>query len=216
MFRGQVEILAFTAEQVCRLTGLSKRQLAYWDRTSFFSPGHERGRGAFARLYTFRDLVGLRTIAILRKDRKIPLQELRRVGEWLSRSFDTPWSSLTFFVDGRSVAFRDPATDIVAEARDPGQTLIVIGLEPIARDMETQTSRLRARGPADIGHLSRRRNIAHNAQVVAGTRIPTRAIWDFHQAGYSDKQILAEYPRLVAADVAAALAFERKKRKKVG
>jgi hypothetical protein len=37
MDEGQV-VSIFSAEQVCRLTGLSARQLRYWDLTGFFSP----------------------------------------------------------------------------------------------------------------------------------------------------------------------------------
>lgn len=79
------EIAAFTAEHVCRLSGLSSRQLGYWDDTEFFSPTVLDGfrRRAFGRIYSFRDVVGLRTIAILRNVHRIPLQELRRVGAWL-------------------------------------------------------------------------------------------------------------------------------------
>lgn len=79
------ELLAFTADHVARLTGLSNRQLRYWDQTGFFAPTHldEHHRRAFGRIYSFRDVVGLRAISILRKTHKIPLQELRRVGEWL-------------------------------------------------------------------------------------------------------------------------------------
>jgi hypothetical protein len=32
------ELLAFTADHVARLTGLSNRQLRYWDDTGFFAP----------------------------------------------------------------------------------------------------------------------------------------------------------------------------------
>src|SRR3990172_12893009 len=31
-------ILAFSGHQVCSVTGLTLRQLAYWDKTGFFSP----------------------------------------------------------------------------------------------------------------------------------------------------------------------------------
>lgn len=48
--------------------------------------------------------------------------------------------------------------------------------------------------------------------MLDGTRIPTSAIWNLHEAGYSDDQIIYEYPRLSQADIAAALAFERARR----
>ena len=215
MFSPSVEILAFTAEQACRLTGLSARQLSYWDNTEFFSPGHHQDRrGAYARLYTFRDIVGLRAIAILRNTRKIPLQELRRVGAWLAHRFEDPWASLTFYIVGHKVAFLDPTDGTVIEAGGHGQTVIPIALEPIARDMENATQRLRRRPPDAIGKIKRHRHVAHNAHVVEGTRIPTRAIWEFSRAGYDEDAILREYPRLTKADVLAALTFEREKRRK--
>lgn len=43
------ELAAFTADNVCRLTGLSARQVGYWAKTGFFSPTllDEYGRRAF-------------------------------------------------------------------------------------------------------------------------------------------------------------------------
>ena len=63
------EILAFSAHQVSRLASLSLSQLSYWDRTSFFSPEYASGyrRSPFSRVYSFRDLVGLYTLALFRK-----------------------------------------------------------------------------------------------------------------------------------------------------
>jgi len=44
--------------------------------------------------------------------------------------------------------------------------------------------------------------------MVAGTRIPTRAIRNFKEAGYTVDQIIAEYPDLTPRDVEAALKHE--------
>src|SRR5258708_29823799 len=141
------ELADFTAERVCRLTGLSARQLRYWDQTEFFSPTllDDYSRRAFGRIYSFRDLVGLRTIGILRKVHRIPLQELRRVGEWLHSRHDTPWSSLRFALKGRKVVFHDPTTDSIVEPRGAGQEVFPIALEPIANEMREAAARLRDR-----------------------------------------------------------------------
>lgn len=204
------ELAAFTADHVCRLTGLSSRQLRYWDQTEFFSPTHldEHQRRAFGRIYSFRDLVGLRTIAILRKSHQIPLQELRRVGAWLHSKHDTPWSSLRFALQGRRVVFYDPESGVAVEPRGAGQEVLPIALEPIANEMRDAAVRLRDRQNDQIGRLSRNRYVVHNAWVVAGTRIPTTAIWHFHKAGYSPDAIITEYPRLTPVDIRAAIEFE--------
>lgn len=42
---------------------------------------------------------------------------------------------------------------------------------------------------------------------ITGHRIPTRAVWEFHQAGYTVERILQEYPTLNAAEVEAAIRY---------
>ena len=211
------EIVAFTIDHIRRLTGLSLRQIRYWDDTGFFSPtlvdGHRKR--AFGRIYSFRDLVGLRTIAILRKQHKTPLQELRRVGEWLRTHHDSPWSSLRFAIAGRRVVFFDPATQVATEPRGEGQRVLDVALEPIAHEMRQAADRLRERQSNQIGQIVRNRYVVHNAWTLAGTRIPTKAIWNFHEAGYDTAAILKEYPRLTAQDVAAAIEFEQNRQRKV-
>ncbi len=208
------ELLAFTADHVRRLTGLSLRQIRYWDQTDFFSPTlvDDHSRRTFGRIYSFRDVVGLRTIAILRLEHQVPLQELRRVGEWLCREHKTPWSSLRFALHGRRVVFFDPKTGVPTEARGEGQVVFTVTLKVIADEMSEAAKRLRERASEDIGQIVRSRFVVHNAWVVAGTRVPTAAIWNFHSAGYRQAQILREYPRLKAADVTAAIDFEAKRR----
>jgi uncharacterized protein (DUF433 family) len=211
------EIVAFAVDHVRRLTGLSLRQIRYWDDTGFFSPTLVDGyrKRAFGRIYSFRDLVGLRTIAILRKQHKVPLQELRRVGEWLRAHHDAPWSTLRFAIAGRKIVFMDPTTQVVTEPRGEGQRVLDIALEPIAHQMREAADRLRLRQPEHIGQIVRNRYVVHNAWTLAGTRIPTTAIWHFHEAGYSTAAILAEYPRLTDQDVAAAIEFEQSRQRKV-
>lgn len=210
-----VDIVAFTTEHVRKLTGLSTRQIRYWDDTGFFSPALVDGAGgrAFARIYGFRDVVGLRTIAILRKDHGLPLQELRKVGEWLRAKHDSPWSSLRFALSGRKVAYFDTVASAYVEARGSGQTLIEVTLEPIAAAMSKAAERLKERGPEELGRIVRNRYVVHNAWVIAGTRIPIAAIVSLHNAGYDADQIIKEYPRLTRADVAAALSYKPDRRR---
>jgi uncharacterized protein (DUF433 family) len=207
-----MEIVAFSADQVRRLTALSAKQLSYWDNTGFFHPEYAAGARAFGRVYSFRDVVGLRTIALLRG--RVSLQELRKVGEELARHSDTPWSSLKLYVLGRRIFFRQPETGAIVAARGPQQVALEVALEKVARDVSREASLLTERKPSDVGRVVRNRYVMHNAPVVSGTRIPTVAIWNFQQAGYSAAQIIGEYPRLTAADVEKAVAFERGRKRK--
>ena len=207
-----MEILAFSADHVRRLTGLSSTQLRYWDDTEFFAPEYADGARAFGRVYSFRDVVGLRTIAVLRNERRISLQELRKVGATLRQHAQTPWSSLSLYVVGKGIFFRDPGSGAVLTASKGRQRAFEMDLESVARDVERDASALRQRRTDELGKIAKNRYVMHNAPVVAGTRIPTAAVWNLSAAGYTTAQIIAEYPRLTAADVVEALSFEKRLR----
>jgi uncharacterized protein (DUF433 family) len=145
---------------------------------------------------------------VLRKRYNVPLQELRRVGTWLTERHAEPWSSLRFALLQRRVVFFEPNTGDIVEPRGHGQEVLPIALEPIANEMRDAAAQLRERSAEQLGQLARNRYVVHNAWVIAGTRIPTTAIWNFHSAGYSDEAIVAEFPRLTVKDVRAAIDFE--------
>lgn len=134
------------------------------------------------------------------------------MGAWLKERHDAPWSTLRFALHGRKVVFFDPGVGTAVEPRGAGQEVLPVDLEPIAHEMRKAAQRLRDRRPDEIGQLQRNRYVVHNAWVVAGTRIPTTAIWNFHEAGYSVESIIREYPRLTAADIRAAIDFEARRR----
>ncbi|HEY7029746.1 MAG TPA: DUF433 domain-containing protein [Thermomicrobiales bacterium] len=205
-------LLAFTGPQVQRLTGLSQRVLRYWESTNVFRASYvdDRPRRPYRRIYTFRDLVSLRTLALLRK--KVSLNELRRVGKYLSDHYEAPWAELRFGVAGRKIVFPDPVTGQWVVSRPEGQTVMPVLVERIAQTTEAEAATLRQRRPDQIGNVARHRHVAHNSWVIDGTRIPTSAIWHFHEEGYDTDGIIREYPDLTAADVEAALAHERRAR----
>lgn len=210
------EILAFSAEHVCHLTGLSARQLRYWDQTGFFRPQFAdelRGR-PFGRIYSFKDLVNLRVVALLRNHHRVPLQDLRVVGARLAECPESSWATLTLYVIGRSVFFGDPRIGVRLSARHPGQTAFPIEMERVAADMRAATEKLLHRSPDELGRIQQNRYVAHNAPVLAGTRVPTAAVWNLYRAGYKPREIIAEFPRLKRQDVEAAIAHEEQRRQK--
>jgi uncharacterized protein (DUF433 family) len=204
-------IRAFSTSHVCRLTGLSLRQLTYWDDTAFFSPYYpsENSRSTFSRIYSFEDLVGLRVVAILRNEQKIPLQKLRKIAEQLSIYHSRPWSGLILYVLGKDVFFKEPDTQQVRKTGHPQYQLTTIALDRVTTDMQSKADALRHRREDQIGHLERHRYVVHNAWVIAGTRIPTKTVWRYHQAGYEAASIIQDYPLLTPADIAKAISHER-------
>jgi DNA-binding transcriptional MerR regulator len=203
-------ILAFRLDQVQRLTGLSRRQIRYWDDTNFYNPSYHSEKGRpFGRVYSFRDLVGLRTIALLMKEHGFRLQQLRPVAAWLASHPSETWSSLRFYIAGSDLIFEDTELNAWRSTARPRQTVIPIHMYQVISEAESDADRLRERTSDEIGQIVRNRLVSHNQHVLAGTRIRTSAIWTFHEDGYSNDEILRQYPRLVAEDVDAALKFER-------
>lgn len=205
MDTGEVVVAAFSAEQVVRITGLTERQLAYWDKTGFFRPQYagEDRRSPFSRIYSFADLVGLRTLSVLRNGHNVTMHELKRVAARLSGLSNHPWSEIRFGVWKRKVQWLEPDTGLPAGITD-GQYLMVEMFDIIA-EMRDEVVRARTRSPDEYGQVTKRRFVVHNQPVVAGTRIPVRSIVRFAAAGYSAEQIVLEYPTLTIGDVEAAL-----------
>jgi uncharacterized protein (DUF433 family) len=83
-----------------------------------------------------------------------------------------------------------------------------VAMDEITRDVRKAVAAAKERTPDEIGQIEQHRNVAENAHVLAGTRIPTKAVWLFHAAGYEPEQIQREFPRLTARDIEAAVEFE--------
>src|SRR5262249_53061653 len=124
-----------------------------------------------------------------------------------------PWSGLALYVVGKDVYFKEPATQQIRKVGHP-QFVLKIDLEPVMTDMQAKADALRHRKSDQIGRLERHRTVVHNAWVVAGTRIPTKTIWRYHEAGYDAATIIRDYPQLTTADIASAISHERSKARK--
>jgi uncharacterized protein (DUF433 family)/DNA-binding transcriptional MerR regulator len=198
-----VVLMAFSVDHAARVTKLSKSRLTRWDKLGFFSPelSDEADRGnPYGRVYSFNDLVGLRTLALLTDKYGVPLAELKRVAPELEKRSARPWSELQLAVVKRKVVF-----DLDTVPRDADGQLIgkFIPLGPIATEVAADAGGLRSRDAAKVGLIERLPFVSHKRPVLAGTRIPTAAVESFLNEGYSDAAIIAEYPSLSRDDIAA-------------
>lgn len=92
--------LGFSSHQVCRITGLTGRQLRYWQQTRLLSPS-ESTAGGHAR-YSFTDLIALKSARRL-LDAGVSLQRIRRCLASLTRflpTSQTPLRELSLVVTG--------------------------------------------------------------------------------------------------------------------
>lgn len=200
-------IAAFSLDQVSRLTGLTHGQLVDWDQDGFYEPSlaYEKRRSPYSRIYSFEDVVSLRTLYILRE--RVSMQHLKKAADCLKRHSGRPWTELTLYTLNGEVHFKHPVSDLI-EGAVTGQYGATIPLESVAEEMKSEANKLRERDPAKIGAIERHKFIMSNAWVFGGTRIPVESVKSLLKAGYSVKQIIEEYPDLKRADIDAAKRFK--------
>jgi uncharacterized protein (DUF433 family) len=199
---------AFTERAVSRLTGLTARQLQYWDGEGFFRPSIKPTDPSAPRirLYSFRDIVALKVLDRLRNREQVPLQHLREVKKKLMALGDDAWAATKLHVHNKRVTFVNPDTHAYEEVVS-GQGVLEIALKVESEDVRQSIDRLRQRDTGNVGKVSKTRNVAQNQTVIAGTRIPVQAVKAFAKQGYTVERIMREYPTLTREDICAAIDY---------
>src|SRR6266536_2619910 len=106
---------SFTSQDVIRLTGITGRQLQWWDERGIVVPAREGHR----RVYSFEDLTEVAVICELRR-RGFSLQRVRKVIRFLQREFSkrlaetvTAGSEYHLLTDGRTLYLETSPQQIV-------------------------------------------------------------------------------------------------------
>ena len=124
----------YRVPDVCRIVGITYRQLDYWARTELVTPSVRDASGSGTqRLYSFQDLVTLRVIKNL-LDTGISLQRVRKAVEHL-RSMKRPVAGVTLMSDGRAVYEAHSPEAVVDLLRD-GQGVFAIAVDRVWADVE--------------------------------------------------------------------------------
>ena len=134
----------FTAQQACRFTGCTSHQLRYWDRVDLLRPSVQStgGRPGKRRLYSFRDLVGLRVIKSL-LDNGMSVQRVRRAWDYLRRTgdMDQHLSEVRLVTDGQSIFRVAHDDDELVDALREGQLAFFVAINEITLEVEEDVSR---------------------------------------------------------------------------
>ncbi|MET4003501.1 uncharacterized protein (DUF433 family)/DNA-binding transcriptional MerR regulator [Arthrobacter sp. UYCu511] len=110
--------MAFPIDLTAALTGTSVSQLQRWRSGGLAVPEIS---GKNPAMYSFRDLVAIRTIAYMRRD--ISLQKIRKAFKNLDvLDFTEHPSSYRFGTDGNTIGVEDEFKQVVDLVKNPGQT----------------------------------------------------------------------------------------------
>jgi DNA-binding transcriptional MerR regulator len=134
----------FTSKEVVGLTGISPRQLQWWDERHIVVPA----RQGHKRIYSLDDLAEVAVICDLR-DRGFSLQKIRRVIRFLQKELGkrlvqtvTAASEYHLLTDGRHIYLEDSARGVVNLLKNARQPMLSVCLsdtiqrvlDPIGRE----------------------------------------------------------------------------------
>jgi hypothetical protein len=113
----------YRGPEVCRLAGVTYRQLDYWDRSGLAGPTYPARGSGMPRVYTCRDLLVLRILGATRH-RGIALRYALDVAAALADHADT-------LDDGAVLVIDDAGARVVPPGDPPGAGIaILIPLDP--------------------------------------------------------------------------------------
>jgi uncharacterized protein (DUF433 family) len=202
--------MAFPVHLASALSGASVDQLAYWRKATASSepllvPSAEKS-GRF--LYSWADVVALRTIVFLRQEKSLP--RIRKAVRTLARLEEADWDHLSSY---RLIG--TPATIIVQTQqgrlmdleKKPGTMLEDVLMKDVLQPFDTS----HGRAVPDLSHpkpnLSIDPGVLGGYPVIAGTRVPYDIVAGLAEDGYSGADIVELYPSVAAAAVDDAAAF---------
>jgi DNA-binding transcriptional MerR regulator len=133
---------SFTSQDVVRLTGITARQLQWWDERGLVVPARQGHR----RLYSFEDLTEVAVICELRR-KGFSLQRMRKVVRFLQKEFSkrlaetvSGTSNFHLLTDGRSLYLETSSQQIVDILKNSRQPMFAICLSDTVREVKAIVS----------------------------------------------------------------------------
>lgn len=195
--------MSFPEKLTATLSGATRRQLYDWRRKGILVPEVSAENPP---LYSFRDVVALRTVAFLRA--RTSLQKLRKAFSMLKTfDFTEHPSTYRFGTDGKTIAAQDEDGNVVDLVNREGQ-LYLFTLEEVFRSF----TNFRDEPVVDFEHprplLELNQHRLGGWPTIAGTRVPYDAVADLLQDGtYSVEDVRLFYPTVSPSAARDALSF---------
>ena len=183
---------AYSSRDVVRLTGITPRQLQWWDEKKIVVPSRD-GRN---RSYTFADVAELSVIAALRR-KGFSLQRVRKVMRWLQKELGERLAHTVLaggehhlLTDGRTIYLEDSAHAVLDLLNNARQPMFGVCLSAEVHALRAQIASFAAGGQhasgaktskqqlttAPFGRPERRRSTAIEHPMKKNTRVrQTRA-----------------------------------------
>jgi DNA-binding transcriptional MerR regulator len=156
----------FTSNDVIALTGITPRQLQWWDERGIVVPRRDGHR----RVYSLEDLAELAVIVQLR-ERGFPLQRVRKIIRFLQKELGkrlleavTEESDIHLLTDGKTVYLQDSSQQVIDILKNARQPMLAVALSDTVR-------RIRAELFAPRGRRKKKNGSAGDAVTRTGRKI---------------------------------------------
>lgn len=202
--------MAFSVQLASALSGASVNQLAYWRKTTASSepllvPSAVKSRRF---LYSWADVVALRTIVYLRQEKSLP--RIRTAVGTLARLEDEEWNHLASYRligTAATIIVLTPEGRLMDLEKEPGTMLEDVLMRDVLKSFETVDGRAVPDLSRPKPNLSIDPGVLGGYPVIAGTRVPYDIVAGLADDGYSSADIVELYPSVAAVAVGDAAAF---------
>jgi predicted RNase H-like HicB family nuclease len=135
----------FNTVTVCKLTGLTKRQIDYWDRIHFIKPSIKEASGyGSVRLYSFTDLVQLKAARTL-KEKGLSVQKIRKSITYLKKTFpgiEKPLAEMRLITDGETIFVLTANKEVILDTLSKGQMVMSIAIGEIIEELKEEVEKI--------------------------------------------------------------------------
>jgi len=141
--------IGYRGPQVCKIVGITYRQLDYWARTELVRPSLADARGSGTqRRYSYRDLVRLKVIKNL-LDSGVKLQAARKAIEYVRGDLGDDWASASLVLNGTNSVLVRTGEDLVDVVRQGQGVLNIVSLGQVVDELEASIHDLGDAAPSD-------------------------------------------------------------------
>lgn len=130
----------FTSAEVVKLTGITPRQLQWWDERGIVVPAREGRR----RLYSADDIAEVAVICALRR-KGFPLQRVRRIMRFVQKELGsrlaktvTNGSEYHLLTDGKRIYLENSERQVIDILKNSRQPLLGICLSDAVREVSAE------------------------------------------------------------------------------
>jgi len=150
----------FRGPQVCKIVGITYRQLDYWARTDLIRPSIADARGSGTqRRYSYSDLLELKVIKSL-LDAGVSLQLARKAIEYLRQNLGEDIATASLVLNGPGSVLTRSDGEVIDIMRKGQGVLSIVALGPVVDELEAAIHELR---PAEAEP-----KVSAPAQAVSG------------------------------------------------